>query len=243
MCNDFPLYYNSKDMHQLPLFIPTVFIISIALALIIIIKAFGAGKKFIFILCGWLLIQAILSIFGFYHINGVKMARFLLLIMPPLVFVILALTTDAGRRLTGQPDLKWLALLHIIRIPVEIVLFWLFLNHAVPRIMTFEGRNLDILAGISAPFIYYFGFVKNQLSNKVILVWNFICIVLLLNIVVIAVLSMPFPIQQFGFNQPDIALFYFPFVLLPGCLVPMVIFAHVFSIRQLLKGRTVALLS
>lgn len=109
--------------------------------------------------------------------------------------------------------------------------------------MTFEGRNLDILAGISAPFIYYFGFVKNQLSNKVILVWNFICIGLLLNIVVIAVLSMPFPIQQFGFSQPDIALFYFPFVWLPGCLVPMVIFAHVFSIRQLLKGRTVALLS
>jgi len=171
------------------------------------------------------------------------MARFLLLILPPLVLVILTMTTDSGRKLTGQPDLKWLTLLHIIRIPVEIVLFWLFLNHAVPRIMTFEGRNLDILAGISAPFIYYFGFVKNQLGNKVILVWNFICIVLLLNIVVIAVLSMPFPIQQFGFNQPDIALFYFPFVWLPGCLVPMVIFAHVFSIRQLLKGRTVALLS
>lgn len=132
MYNDFPLYYNTKDMHQLPLFIPTVFIISIAIALIIIIKAFRAGKKFIFILCGWLLIQAILSIFGFYHIQGEKMARFLLLILPPLIFVILIMTTDVGRKLTGQPDLKWLTILHIIRIPVEIVLFWLFVNHAVP---------------------------------------------------------------------------------------------------------------
>jgi hypothetical protein len=64
---------------------------------------------------------------------------------------------------------------------------------------------------------------------------------MLLNIVVIAVLSMPFPIQQFGFGQPAIALFYFPYIWLPGCLVPMVIFAHAFSIRQLLNRETIVI--
>jgi hypothetical protein len=140
--------------------------------------------------------------------------------------------------MAGQPDLKWLMLVHVLRIPVEFVLFWLFMHKAIPRIMTFEGRNLDLLAGITAPLLYYFGFVKNQLSFRVILAWNFISLALLLNIVVIAVLTMPFSIQQFGFEQPDIALFYFPFVWLPGYLVPMVIFAHLFTIRQLLNRGT-----
>ncbi|TAH22438.1 MAG: hypothetical protein EAZ08_00730 [Cytophagales bacterium] len=47
--------------------------------------------------------------------------------------------------------LKNLIYLNIVRIPVEIILFWLFVNKAIPELMTFEGRNLDIIAGITAP--------------------------------------------------------------------------------------------
>jgi hypothetical protein len=227
-------------MDQLPLFIPIVFIFSIGLALYFLCKALGGFSKFMYILSGWLLLQAILSQFGFYYMNGSGSSRFLLLILPPLIFIFLVMSTNRGRYLTGHPDLKWLHLIHVIRIPIELVLFWLFLHRVIPRIMTFEGRNLDVLAGITAPLIYYFGYVKNQLHFKAILAWNFISLGLLLNIVAIAVLSMPFSIQQFGFEQPDVALFYFPYVWLPGCLVPMVIFAHVFTIRQLINGGAMA---
>jgi hypothetical protein len=123
---------------------------------------------------------------------------------------------------------------HIIRIPVEIVLFWLFLNKTIPQLMTFEGRNFDILSGLTAPFTYYFGFVKQNLSRNMLLIWNFICLGLLINIVANAALSIPTPFQQFGFEQPNIAVLHFPFVWLPGCLVPMVLFAHLVNIRQLL---------
>ena len=227
-------------MDQLPVFIPIVFVISIGLASFIIYKAMGGFTTFFFVLCGWLVFQAILGLSGFYRVHGGSMPRFLLLILPPLIFIFLVLLTVKGRGLAGQPDLKWLTLLHVLRIPIELVLFWLFIYRAIPRIMTFGGRNLDILAGLTAPLIYYFGFIRNQLHVWVILAWNFISLGLLLNIVVIAVLSMPFPIQQFGFGQPDIALFYFPFVLLPCCLVPLVIFAHLVSIQQLMKKRTMA---
>jgi hypothetical protein len=128
-----------------------------------------------------------------------------------------------------------LTLLHVIRIPVELVLFWLFVRHTVPEAMTFHGRNFDILSGISAPFIYYFGFVKKRLSNKVIIAWNLICLALLLNVVSAAVLSLPDRFAQFGFEQPNIALGYFPFVLLPAGLVPLVMLSTVAAIKQLLK--------
>src|SRR5450631_2593318 len=230
-------------MNQLPFFIPMVFIITIGLALFIIFRALRGFSKIIYILSGWLLIQAILGLSGFYLIHGGSMPRFLLLILLPLIFMLLLISTNRGRNLSGQLDLRWLTLIHVLRIPVELVLFWLFIHQAVPRIMTFEGRNPDILTGLTAPFIYYFGFVKRQLPLNIILAWNFVSLGLLLNIVVIAILSMPFPIQQFGFGQPDIALFYFPFVWLPGCLVPLVISAHLISIRRLMNRKAMTLKS
>jgi hypothetical protein len=104
--------------------------------------------------------------------------------------------------------------------------------------MTFEGRNFDIVAGLTAPVIYYFGSVKQQIGRKVMLLWNIICLGLLFNIVVIAVLSAPFPFQQFAFDQPNIALLYFPFVWLPCCVVPLVLLSHLATIRQLINRQT-----
>lgn len=221
-------------MNQVPHYIPLVFILTTGLAFFIFYKARKGSFAFIYVLAGWLLIQAVLALTGFYQVVGGGLSRFFLLITLPLVCVALVFLTTRGRQIAGQFDLKWLTVLHTTRIPVELIFFWLFIHNAVPRVMTFEGRNFDILAGLTAPLIYYFGFVKNRLPVKVVLAWNFISIGLLLNVVAIAVLSMPFPTQQFGFGQPDIALFYFPYIWLPGFVVPIVIFAHLESIRQLL---------
>ena len=101
--------------------------------------------------------------------------------------------------------------------------------------MTFEGRNFDILAGITAPLVLYYGFVKRKLGNTFMLLWNVICLLLLLNIVVNAILSAPFPFQQFAFDQPNVAVMYYPFVWLPCFIVPVVLFSHLVLIRRLLK--------
>lgn len=101
--------------------------------------------------------------------------------------------------------------------------------------MTFEGSNFDMLSGLSAPVIYYFGYIKKNLNKRIILIWNVICLGLLINIVITAILSSPFPFQQFAFDQPNIAVLYFPFIWLPCCIVPLVLLSHLAAIRQLLK--------
>jgi hypothetical protein len=58
---------------------------------------------------------------------------------------------------------------------------------------------------------------------------------LLINIVVNAALSAPSVVQQFAFEQPNIAILYFPFNLLPAVIVPLVLFSHLAAIRQLLR--------
>ena len=160
--------------------------------------------------------------------------RFFLLIVPPLLFIVILFFTVSGRKFIDDLNLKYLTLLHTIRVLVELVLFWLFLHKVVPQIMTFEGRNFDIFSGLTAPVIFYFGFIKKTLPNKILLLWNFICLGLLINIVAIAVLSAPFPFQQLGFDQPNIALLYFPFIWLPCCIVPLVLLSHLAAIRQFL---------
>jgi hypothetical protein len=155
--------------------------------------------------------------------------------MPAILLLVILFTTKKGRLFIDSLPLEKLTYLHVIRIPVEMVLYWLFLSKAIPELMTFEGRNFDIVAGITAPIVAYFGFTKAKLGRQTILIWNIICLALLLNIVMNAFLSAPSPLQQFAFEQPNIAILNFPFSWLPTFVVPVVLFAHLVSIRQLLK--------
>jgi hypothetical protein len=54
----------------------------------------------------------------------------------------------------------------------------------------------------------------------------------LANIVIIAILSAPTPMQKFGFEQPNVGVVYFPFIWLPTIIVPIVLFAHLASLLQ-----------
>ena len=101
--------------------------------------------------------------------------------------------------------------------------------------MTFEARNFDIIAGITAPFIAYFGFTKKMVGRRIILLWNFICLALLINIVVHALLSAPISFQKLAFGQPNVAILFFPFSWLPTFIVPIVFLGHLILIRQLIK--------
>jgi hypothetical protein len=224
------------EMENLPTYVSIVFGLTTLLTVYIFYTATKKSKLTLILLLTWLVIQAGIGLTGFYTVTDTLPPRFLLLVLPPLLFIIGLFTTSKGKQYVDSLEIKTLTILHIIRIPVEIVLFCLFVYKTIPQLMTFEGRNFDILAGLTAPIIFYFGFIRKQLKNKVILVWNFICLGLLLNIVINAVLSAPFPFQQFAFDQPDIALFYFPFVWLPCCVVPLVLLSHLASLRQLLNS-------
>ncbi len=140
-------------------------------------------------------------------------------------------------------DLRWTTILHIVRIPVELVLLWLYLQKAVPELMTFEGNNFDIVSGITSPLILWMGFRQGLPKRVLLLGWNSICLVLLINIVVHAILSTPVPFQQFAFDQPNIAVLYFPFIWLPAFIVPVVLLMHLVSIVKLLSGRKSTFLS
>jgi hypothetical protein len=225
-------------MENLPFYVYIVFALAVLVAVFMFYKAAKSSSTVLIVLLGWLVLQSLLSISGFYKLANTVPPRFPLLVMPPFFMIAGLFITSRGKQFIDGLNIKTLALLHVARVLVELVLFWLFVARAVPVLMTFEGRNFDVVSGLSAPLVYYFGFVKKQLSKAFILVWNVICLALVVNVAFYAVLSSPTKFQQFAFDQPNIALGYFPFVLLPSLLVPLVVFAHLVSIRQLLSNKS-----
>ena len=223
-------------MHTIPnsAILSLVFALTTGLAVGLFYLAARRSGIVLLVLLAWLLGQGVVALSGFYTISNTLPPRLALLLGPPLLLIAALFATAAGRRWLDGLRLEVLTVLHVVRIPVELVLFGLFLQKAVPQLMTFEGRNWDILVGLTAPIVWYFAFRKQQLGRRGLLVWNVLGLVSLLNIVMNALLSAPTPLQRFAFEQPNVAILHFPFVWLPGCVVPLVLLAHLAAIRRLL---------
>jgi hypothetical protein len=220
----------------LPNYIVIIFLLTVALTFYLFVRSVKNKAATSLALLLWLAVTGFLALRGVFQNTSAIPPRLALVMVPAFLVVILLLITKKGRSFTDNLDPNILTLLHVVRIPVEVVLYLLATHKLVPSLMTFAGRNFDILSGITAPIVYFACFRNSQLKNQALLLtWNFICLALLLNIVINAVLSLPFAFQQFAFDQPNIAVLYFPFTWLPAFIVIIVLYSHLAVIRQLLK--------
>ena len=227
-------------MNDLPSYVPITFGIVVLITLAIfhyaLTRVLTVQKAWLVTggLLLWSVAQSALALSGFYQTRLDQLPpRFLLVLLPPLLAMGVLFSLKRGRAWVERLPLVPLTYLSTVRVPVEIVLYWLFMYHAIPELMTFAGRNFDILAGLTAPLVAYFGLQRSVLSRPMLILWNIISLGLLLFIVVSATLSVPTPLQQLAFDQPNVAILYFPFVLLPALVVPLVLFSHLVSLWQL----------
>jgi hypothetical protein len=229
---------------NVPHYISILFVLTTFATLYLFIKAMQKSypKKVFFVVIVslfWLVLQTILAVNNVYntHTDVLPPKIFIFGILPILVWMLYLFYSKKGKVFIDNLPQQNLVLISVVRIPVEIILYLLFVYKTIPEIMTFEGRNFDILAGITALFVYYFGFIKKNISKKVVFIWHFISLGLLLNIIIHAILSTPTPFQQFGFSQPNIAILHFPFCWLPTFIVPVVLFSHLICIKQLMQTK------
>lgn len=177
--------------------------------------------------------QAVAAFSGFYVVTDGFPPRIITILLPSILIMLWLFFTEKGKLFINSFNLEMLTYMHTIRVGVEIVLFWLFVEKLVPESMTFTGHNFDIISGITAPLIAYFGWRLKKINSTVILIWNFFCLFLVLQVVTNGILSVPTAFQQSNFDQPNIAVLYFPIVWLPGIVVPLVLFSHILTIRRL----------
>lgn len=184
------------------------------------------------VIAAWALTQLAIAATGFYTVTHTLPPRFVLAIGPPLLLIALLAASRGGRAWLARLDLRALTLMHVMRVPVEWGLHQLYVEGYVPEVMTWEGRNLDVLTGLTAPAVAWLAFRGAHVRRGLLLAWNVGGLVLLAVIVFHGILSVPTPFQQFGFEQPNVALMYPPFIWLPVVVVPLALVGHVAALLR-----------
>ena len=186
----------------------------------------------------WIIVASFLAVSGFFDVPTVP-PRFVLffVVLVTVVSMLLLLSKEKLEALVSGIPPHALIYFQSFRVIVEVALWMLFLDGLVPREMSFEGRNVDILIGLLAPVAGYL--VQRKQAWKIGLIFNFMGLAALLNIVTIVILAVPSPFRQYDTVQ---IASYFPGILIPCLLAPAATYIHILSIRQLLSKRSVALI-
>ena len=221
-------------IENFPTWINIFFIVTAIATILFFHYANGRPKRITLFITIWAILHSVLAYYGFYTNTEAMPPRFAFILIPIAVFVTLGCLQKSWSSTSRNMVLS--TLLHSVRIPVEIVLYLLFTHKMVPELMTFAGRNFDIVAGITAPLVAYL-FARGGISRKALLYWNIIGLGLVSFIMVNGILSAELPFQQFAFDQPNRGIAYFPYVLLPAVIVPIVVYTHISDIILLINRK------
>jgi len=155
------------------------------------------------------------------------------LVLGGAVLLLVGSTRGPGAsRLLEHTPRAWPIALQTLRVPIELMLFGLYAAGRFPVHLTLEGRNLDMLVGLSAPVVAYLVHTR-RLGPLPLLAWNVVSLGFLANIVGMAITTLPGPLHLAWPGVSNVVVTEVPFVLLPAVLVPMALFGHVLSLRQL----------
>jgi hypothetical protein len=141
-----------------------------------------------------------------------------------------------GTRLVRGVSIAGLVAFQGLRIPIEWVLHALYEQGVAPVQMTWSGWNFDVVSGATALIVAAL-WLRGAVGPRTIAAWNVLGLLLLVNIVTIAVLSMPLPFRRFWNEPSNTFVFHAPWVWLPAFLVQGALFGHVLVFRWLAASR------
>lgn len=134
-----------------------------------------------------------------------------------------------GRRLAEGLPLAVLVGVQCFRLPLELMMHRAYAEGVMPRQMSYEGLNWDILTGASALVVAAL-LAARRMPLWGVRLWNFAGAALLLNVLAIALLSAP---GLRFFDTPNVWITFFPFVWLPSVMVVTAIAGHIIIFRRL----------
>lgn len=210
-------------------------VLLLAAALAAAAAAWGSGRAAIgvtAVLAAWLACTGLLGASG-RLVEPAPGPPAVLVIAVPLAGLAAWLSLSAqGARLALAVPVTVLIGAQGFRVAVELLLHRLWQEGMVPRMLTFEGANLDILAGLSAP-VAAWAATRGRPGAAMALIWNLAGLALLGNVVVRAVLTAPGGLHRLATELPNRLPGQFPYVWLAGFLAPLAFALHVLAIRAL----------
>ena len=193
------------------------------------------SRNFLIAVFGWFVFIYAWSRFGTFSNFEIFPINAAPVIIIPLVIVLLFTFSKSVKEILPHIPQEKIIRLQSFLFYVEVLLYGLFSEALLPVQMTFEGRNFDVITGVTAVLLTtrIAGFMLlDKLPNALIISWNLLGLGLLINIVMIAILSMPTPLRYFMNGPANTVVTEFPVSMLPAFLVPMAYMLHLLSLRK-----------
>lgn len=153
-------------------------------------------------------------------------------LVPGMVLIVISLARSAlGTALAETNSFALLVGAQAFRLPLELTMHQAALEGVMPVQMSYSGYNFDILTGASALLLGIL-LACGRAGRRAVRVWNIAGFCLLVNIVSIAVASLPV-FRAFGDDRVNVWIAYPPYVWLPGVLVPAALLGHLLVWRKL----------
>ena len=186
----------------------------------------------------WLLYVGVIGYLGVTRNTAMRPPGAAFLFIPVVLFLIFfilrARPLGGPNRASAFP--LWILLgAQCFRIIVELFIHQLWKEGIVPKMLTFEGANVDIYIGAAAPLVAWLA-TRGGWGLRLAFVWNVLGLLALANVVVRAVATTPGPLNLIHAEVPNLMFGTFPFMFIPGFFVPLAVVLHVLAIRAV-SGR------
>jgi hypothetical protein len=163
--------------------------------------------------------------------------------VPPTMAVVIVISlalalriglSGTGGRIAAGVPLALLVGVQGFRLPLELLMHRAYSEGLMPVQMTYTGRNFDIVTGATALLLgAALWLAPQRVSPKLVLLWNVLGSLLLLNVVTIAILSAPGPLRVFTNEPANVWITQAPFVWLPAVFVLAALAGHIVIFRRL----------
>ncbi len=179
---------------------------------------------------------------GLGYLNGVAHVALPVPLLPILAgptftFALAVALSPAGRGLADRVPLWMLVGLQTFRLGLELFLYPLTRDGLIPEVATFLGGNVDILFGLTAPLIALLA-ARRPSGNTIVLVWNILGILSVLNASVRSALTAPGALHLIHSAVENRAMGMFPYTFIPAFLAPLALTLNILGLRNGLKGTT-----
>ncbi len=182
----------------------------------------------------WFLYTFLIANSGFLQDYSLPPRFPLLLVVPAFIFIGFFLYRHRNSNIIKSIPTPWLVYFQSFRILIESLFVASVAAGFLHPEVTFEGYNYDILFGLSALIVGFLAFNRKVISNKGLLLWNYLGLAVIAFIIFLFTTTTYFP--KFWGSEVTLAtkeMVTFPFVLVPAFLMPSAVFMHIVSILQL----------
>lgn len=215
------------------MFIAFVLLLAVLVATVIVrFAAIGVRIKTLPGLTAWVGYATVLGSLGPRFLPSGASPLPLLLALPAVGLVMFCARSQFGGRLADAIPPYISMGLESFRVVVELFLHELSVIGLIPKMLTYEGANFDVLIGLSAPVVAWLLATK-RLAPRGAIAWNLIGIAMVANVVVRSILTIPGPTHLIDTEIANRAVAMFPYTFIPGFLAPLAVLLHVLAIRGL----------